>query len=61
MNETYRVTVQEDAEGDAFIEFPPEVLTKLGWNEGDDLVWDAFLEPTTATGEFKGAVIYKKT
>ena len=40
MTKTYRATVQEDAEGYAFIEIPAEVLTHLGWNEGDDLVWD---------------------
>ena len=60
MNKTYSATVQEDAEGNAFIEIPAEVLTHLGWNEGDDLVWDE-MEVTEDYGEFKGAVIYKKT
>ena len=59
MNKTYRATVQEDAEGNAFIEFPPELLKQLDWNEGDDLVWDE-TEVCEDTGEFKGAVIYKK-
>ena len=40
MSKTYTVTVQEDAEGNAFIELPPELLKQLDWNEGDDLVWD---------------------
>ena len=59
MSKTYRATVQEDAEGNAFIELPPELLKQLDWNEGDDLVWDEI--GVGDDGEFKGAVIYKKT
>ena len=40
MTKIYSATVQEDAEGNAFIEIPAEVLMHLGWNEGDDLVWE---------------------
>ena len=58
VNKTYRATVQEDAEGNAFIELPPELLKQLDWNEGDDLVWDE-TEVCDDDGEFKGAVIYK--
>jgi len=58
MNKIYSTTVQEDAEGNAFIEIPAEVLTHLGWNEGDDLVWDE-TEVCDDDGEFKGAVIFK--
>ena len=60
MNKTYRATVQEDAEGNAFIELPPELLNSLGWIEGDELEWDE-TELWEDDGEFKGAVIYKKT
>ena len=59
MSKTYKVTVQEDAEGNAFIELPPELLSQLDWNEGDDLVWEG-TEVCEDDGEFKGAVIYKK-
>ena len=59
MSKTYRATVQEDAEGNAFIELPPELLKQLDWNEGDDLVWDE-TELCDDDGEFKGAVLYKK-
>ena len=31
MSKTYKVTVQEDEEGNAFIEFPPELLKQLFW------------------------------
>jgi len=59
MSKIYRTTVQEDAEGNAFIEFPPELLKQLDWNEGDELEWDE-TELWEDDGEFKGAVIYKK-
>ena len=59
MSKTYRATVQEDAEGNAFIELPSELLKQLDWNEGDDLVWDE-TELCDDDGEFKGAVLYKK-
>ena len=59
MSKIYRATVQEDEEGNAFIELPPELLKQLDWNEGDDLVWDE-TELCDDDGEFKGAVLYKK-
>jgi hypothetical protein len=32
--------VQEDPEtGDCILEFPPEMLEKAGWKEGDTLIW----------------------
>ena len=60
MSKIYSATVQEDAEGNAFIELPAEILSQLDWNEGDDLVWEG-TEVCDDDGEFKGAVIYKKT
>ena len=59
MSKIYSATVQEDAEGNAFIELPPELLKQLDWNEGDDLVWDE-TELCDDDGEFKGIVLYKK-
>ena len=59
MSKIYRTTVQEDDEGNAFIELPSELLKQLNWNEGDDLVWDE-TELCDDDGEFKGAVLYKK-
>jgi hypothetical protein len=41
-NETtrYEVVTQEDPEtGDLLLPFPEELLTKLGWKEGDTLSW----------------------
>jgi len=56
VSKTYTATVQEDAEGNAFIELPPELLSQLDWIEGDELVWD---ETEVDDGNFKRAVIYK--
>jgi len=56
MSKTYTATVQEDAEGNAFIELSPELLSQLDWIEGDELVWD---ETEVDDGKFKRAVIYK--
>jgi hypothetical protein len=36
----WTIELQEDPEtGDAILEFPPEMLAKTGWQEGDTLVW----------------------
>ena len=32
-------TVKEDEDGELYIEFPPDFLDKLGWEEGDTLSW----------------------
>jgi len=31
--------IQEDEDGELYIELPQKVLEQLGWNEGDTLVW----------------------
>ena len=36
----YIVEVQENDQGDLFIEFPDELIDELGWQEGDVLNWD---------------------
>ena len=57
MSKIYSATVQEDKEGNLFIELPPEILNSLGWIEGDELVWDE--TEVCDDGEFKRAVLYK--
>jgi bifunctional DNA-binding transcriptional regulator/antitoxin component of YhaV-PrlF toxin-antitoxin module len=37
---SYILEVQEDQDGQIFIELPYEVLEDLGWQEGDVLNWD---------------------
>jgi len=37
---SWTLTVQEDPEtGDGILEFPPELLERVGWKEGDTLTW----------------------
>jgi bifunctional DNA-binding transcriptional regulator/antitoxin component of YhaV-PrlF toxin-antitoxin module len=33
------VVVQEDENGELYIELPPEILDNLGWNNYDNLEW----------------------
>jgi bifunctional DNA-binding transcriptional regulator/antitoxin component of YhaV-PrlF toxin-antitoxin module len=35
----YTLEIQEDSNGDYFIEFPTEIIETLGWAEGDILEW----------------------
>jgi bifunctional DNA-binding transcriptional regulator/antitoxin component of YhaV-PrlF toxin-antitoxin module len=37
---SYTVEVQENEQGELFIEFPDELIDELGWKEGDILNWD---------------------
>ena len=37
---SYIIEVQEDQDGELFIEFPEEIIEELGWQEGDILSWD---------------------
>lgn len=30
----------DESTGDYFIEFPPSVIEKLGWQENDTLLWE---------------------
>lgn len=33
------VVVQEDKDGELFIEFPDDLLDSMDWREGDQLIW----------------------
>jgi hypothetical protein len=39
MNKTHQVEVQQNSEGEFFIEFPDQVLEEVGWKEGDSIKW----------------------
>lgn len=39
MSKSYTVEVQEDAEGELFIQFPDEMMAEVGWKTGDVLNW----------------------
>jgi formylmethanofuran dehydrogenase subunit D len=38
-NMTELIEVQEDDDGNQFIQFSPAMLEKLGWKEGDTVEW----------------------
>lgn len=38
-NKTWTIPVEEDASGDAIIQFPEDFLNETGWKEGDKLRW----------------------
>ena len=58
MNKIYRATVQEDKEGNPFIELKTELLNQLGWKEGDEIEWEA-MPVDGEEDEYLGAFIYK--
>ena len=35
----WTIPVQENEQGEQFIEFPDEVLKETGWKEGDTIEW----------------------
>jgi hypothetical protein len=38
---TWIVTVQENNETkELYLEFPPDALNQVGWDEGDTLIWE---------------------
>jgi antitoxin component of MazEF toxin-antitoxin module len=40
MSATYIIEVQEDNDGEFFIQLPDDLIEELGWIEGDILSWD---------------------
>lgn len=41
-NKIWTIEVQEDpASGDCILQFPPEAMEQVGWNEGDVVDWNA--------------------
>jgi bifunctional DNA-binding transcriptional regulator/antitoxin component of YhaV-PrlF toxin-antitoxin module len=37
---SYILEIQENEDGELYIELPDEVIEELGWKEGDILSWD---------------------
>ena len=42
---SWRVTVKENDDGELYIILPDDLLTSLGWKEGDDLQWSILPGP----------------
>ena len=40
-NNTWIVTIQENSKTkELYIEFPPDCINQVGWDEGDTLLWE---------------------
>ena len=42
---SWRITVKEDDDGEPYIILPDDLVTSLGWKEGDDLQWNILPGP----------------
>ncbi len=40
MQDRWTVIIEEDKNGDAILPFPPELIAKHGWLEGDDIEFE---------------------
>lgn len=40
MMKTDTVEIKENSDGELYFDIPDDVLGRLGWQEGDDLIWD---------------------
>tara|TARA_A100001037_G_scaffold244817_1_gene225966 strand:+ start:111001 stop:111300 length:300 start_codon:yes stop_codon:yes gene_type:complete len=40
MTESYQLEVQKNEQDELFVELPPELMTSLGWEVGDDVKWE---------------------
>lgn len=59
MSKTWTTKVEEDPEtGELIITFPDELMDQVGWQIGDNIVWEETMV-CEETGEFKGAVLRK--
>lgn len=41
----YTTPVEEDSDGELFLTFPDALLNQMGWDPGDELVWEE-IEPS---------------
>lgn len=47
MSKQWTVKVEEDPEtGEVILPFPPDLLSQMGWDFGDTLIWDDNLNGT---------------
>lgn len=40
MNNSWEVILEEDANGDVILPFPPELIERYGWQTGDELEFE---------------------
>jgi hypothetical protein len=56
----YVVHIQENKDGELYITFPRELMSKLGWMIGDDIKWNE-TEICEDWGEHKGFTLSNKS
>lgn len=39
MTTSINATVQKDNNGELYLVFDPDVMEKIGWEEGDEIIW----------------------
>lgn len=60
MNETYTVEIELDPKtGEMILPFPQELIDEMGWNVGDQLIWEE-ITICEDHGEFPGFTLRKK-
>ena len=60
MSDTYTVEIELDPKtGEMILPFPQELIDEMGWNVGDQLIWEETLI-WEEDGEFPGFTLRKK-
>ena len=60
MSDTYTVEIELDpTTGEMIVPFPQELIDEMGWNVGDQLIWEETLI-CEDHGEFTGFTLRKK-
>jgi hypothetical protein len=60
MSDTYTVEIELDSKtGEMILPFPQELIDAVGWNVGDQLIWEETLI-WEEDGEFTGFTLRKK-
>jgi len=60
IKKVYQTIIQENKEGELFIELPQELLDQLGWKIGDEMSWEE-VEICEEWGEHKGFTLSNTT
>ena len=60
MSDTYTVKIELDPKtGEMILPFPQELIDEIGWNVGDQLIWEE-TSIWEEDGEFTGVTLRKK-
>lgn len=56
---SYTVALEQDSDGSLILPIPTELLNQMGWDFGDELVWEE-TEICAEYGEYPGYTLAKK-